>query len=66
MHIEKNMFGNIFNMVMDVKRKIKDNIKAIMDISLFCHNKNMKLVYDGSLVKKSKVAIDKNAQLLVY
>jgi hypothetical protein len=66
MHIEKNMFGNIFNMVMDVKEKTKDNIKAIMNISLFCHHKNIELVYDGSQVRKSKVAIDKNAQLLVY
>jgi len=66
MHIEKNMFGNIFNMVMDVKEKTKDNIKAIMYISLFCHHKNIELVYDGSQVRKSKVAIDKNTQLLIY
>jgi hypothetical protein len=48
MHIEKNMFENIFNAVMDVKWKKKDKIKARMDISLFCHRKNMELVYDGS------------------
>jgi len=35
MHIEKNMFENIFNSVMDVKRKTKDNIKAILDVALF-------------------------------
>jgi hypothetical protein len=34
MHIEKNMFENIFNMIMDVKGKTKDNIKARMDIAL--------------------------------
>ena len=28
MHMEKNMFENIFNTVMDVKGKTKDNIKA--------------------------------------
>jgi len=28
MHIEKNMFENIFNMVMDVNGKTKDNIKT--------------------------------------
>jgi hypothetical protein len=32
MHIKKNMFENIFNMVMDVKGKKKDNMKARMDI----------------------------------
>jgi hypothetical protein len=48
---------------MDVKRKTKDNIKARMDIALFCHRKNMKLVYVGSRVAKLKVSfvLDKNA-----
>jgi hypothetical protein len=41
MHIEKNMFENIFNTVMDVKGKIKDNIKARIDIALICHRKNI-------------------------
>jgi len=35
MHIENNVFENIFNTVMDMKNKIKDNIKAIMDITSF-------------------------------
>ena len=48
---------------MDVKGKTKDNIKAIMDISLFCNSKNIELVYDGSQVAKPKTnfALDKNA-----
>jgi len=68
MHIEKNVFGNIFNMVMDVKGKTKDNIKTRMNIALFCHRKNMKLVYVGSRVTKPKASfvLNKNAQLLVY
>ena len=41
MHIEKNVFENIFNTVMDVKGKTKDNIKA-----LFYNRKNMELVCD--------------------
>jgi predicted amino acid-binding ACT domain protein len=28
MHIEKNVFENIFNMVMDMKGKTNDNIKV--------------------------------------
>jgi hypothetical protein len=47
MHIKKNAFENIFNMMMDAKGKIKDNMKARMDIPLFFHRKNMKFVYDG-------------------
>jgi hypothetical protein len=68
MHIEKNMFENILNMVMDVKGKTKDNIKDIMNIALFCNNKNMELVFDGSWVAKPKASftLEKNAQLLVY
>ena len=56
MHIVKNMFGNIFNTVIDVKEKTKENIKARIDISLFCHHKNMELVYDGLQVAKPKVS----------
>jgi hypothetical protein len=56
MHIKNNVLGNIFNMVMDVKGKTNDNIKTRMDISLFCHHKNIELVYDGSRVAKPKVS----------
>jgi len=68
MHIEKNMFENIFNTVMDVKGKTKDNIKATLNLVLFCNHKNMKLVYDGSWVAKPKASfmLEKNTQLLVY
>ena len=63
MHIEKNMFENIFNLIMDVKGKTKDNMKDIMDIPLFCYSKNIKLVYDESRVVKPKVSffLDKTA-----
>jgi hypothetical protein len=68
MHIEKNMFENIFNTVMDVKGKTKDNIKARLDIALYCNCKNMELVYDESRVAKPRASfvLEKNAQLLVY
>jgi len=68
MQIKKNMFENIFNMMMDVKEKTKDSMKAIMDIPLFCHCKNVELVYDGSWVVKpnANFTLDKNAQLLIY
>jgi hypothetical protein len=50
MHIEKNVFENTFNTVMDVKGKTKDNIKARMNISLFCHHKNIELFYVGVII----------------
>jgi len=63
MHIEKNVFENIFNIVMDVKRKIKDNIKARLDKALFCNRTNMELVCDGSRVAKPRASfvLEKNA-----
>ena len=39
MHIEKNVFETIFNTVMDVKGETKDNIKARLDVALFCNRK---------------------------
>jgi hypothetical protein len=67
MHIEKNVFENIFNTVMDVKGKTKDNIKARLDVALFCNRKNMELVCDRSRVAKPRASfvLEKNAQLLV-
>jgi hypothetical protein len=68
MHIEKNVFENIFNIVMDVKGKTKDNIKARLDVVLFYNHKNMEMVCDGSRVAKPRASfvLEKNAQLLVY
>ena len=41
--------------MIDVKRKKKeDNRKTRMDIPLFCHHKNIELVYDGSQVSRPK------------
>jgi len=53
---------------MDVKGKTKDNIKARLDIALFCNSKNMELVFDGSRVAKPRASfmLEKNTQLLVY
>jgi len=68
MHIEKNVFENIFNTVMDVKGRTKDNIKARLDVALFCNRQNMKLVCDESRVAKPRASfvLEKNTQLLVY
>ncbi|KAL0448838.1 UNVERIFIED_CONTAM: hypothetical protein Slati_1440200 [Sesamum latifolium] len=36
MHIEKNMFDNLFNTVMDIKEK-KDNLNARNDLKIICN-----------------------------
>ena len=70
MHIEKNVFENIFNTVMDVKGKTKGNIKARLDIALYCNRKNIKgklCLRESRVVKpRANFVLEKNAQLLVY
>ena len=44
MHIEKNFFDNVFNTVMNVKDKTKDNEKARMDIHRECKRGDLELV----------------------
>ncbi|KAL0371870.1 UNVERIFIED_CONTAM: hypothetical protein Scaly_0868600 [Sesamum calycinum] len=36
MHIEKNVFDNIFNTIMDIKRKMNDNMNARRDLKIIC------------------------------
>ncbi|KAL0308943.1 UNVERIFIED_CONTAM: hypothetical protein Sradi_5836600 [Sesamum radiatum] len=43
MHIEKNMFDNIFNTVMDIKGKTKDNINARGDLKIICNHPELEL-----------------------
>jgi hypothetical protein len=37
MHNEKNVFDNVFNTIIDVKGKMKDNLKARRDLKVYCH-----------------------------
>ncbi|XP_039145548.1 uncharacterized protein LOC120282765 [Dioscorea cayenensis subsp. rotundata] len=41
MHIEKNVFDNVFFTVMDVKGKSKDNINARKDVGVLCDRKEI-------------------------
>jgi hypothetical protein len=61
MHIEKNIFENVFNMIIEVKGKTKDTIKVRMNVTLFCDFKNMELLNDEVRVVKPKTtfALDK-------
>jgi len=68
MYIKKNMFDNIFNMVIDVKGKTKDNMKARMDLALYCDHHDIELLNDRLHVAKLKTtfALDNGSQLLIY
>ncbi|XP_019256400.1 PREDICTED: uncharacterized protein LOC109234800 [Nicotiana attenuata] len=60
MHIEKNFFENVFNTVMDVDGKTKDNAKSREDLKEFCRRPELHAVGDEypkacyTLDKKSK------------
>ncbi|KAL0329064.1 UNVERIFIED_CONTAM: hypothetical protein Sradi_4893100, partial [Sesamum radiatum] len=43
MHIEKNVFDNIFNTVMDIKRKMKDNMNARRDLKIIYNHLELEL-----------------------
>ncbi|KAL0306921.1 UNVERIFIED_CONTAM: hypothetical protein Sradi_6109400 [Sesamum radiatum] len=43
MHIEKNVFENIFNTVMDIKGKTKDNLDTRRDLKSICNRLELKL-----------------------
>ncbi|KAL0392391.1 UNVERIFIED_CONTAM: hypothetical protein Sradi_2461900, partial [Sesamum radiatum] len=43
MYIEKNMFDNIFNTVMDIKEKTKDNMNARKDLKIICNHPELEL-----------------------
>ncbi|XP_045831211.1 uncharacterized protein LOC123922548 [Trifolium pratense] len=53
MHIEKNVFDNVFNTVMDIKGKTKDNLKARMDLKEYCNRRDLELKEqnNGKIIK---------------
>jgi hypothetical protein len=55
MHIEKNFFDNVFNTVMNVKDKTKDNEKARLDLAEICQRSDLELVrHDNGKITKLK------------
>nr|GEV82503.1 hypothetical protein [Tanacetum cinerariifolium] len=55
MHIEKNVFENIFNTIMDTS-KTKDNIKARMDIEKYCDRADLHVWKQNNKVLKTKAS----------
>ncbi|KAK4383670.1 hypothetical protein Sango_2723200 [Sesamum angolense] len=43
MHIEKNVFDNIFNTLMDRKGKMKSNLNAWKDLKIICNRPELEL-----------------------
>ncbi|XP_043807714.1 uncharacterized protein LOC110620936 [Manihot esculenta] len=62
MHIEKNVFDNIFYTVMDVNGKSKDNIKARQDLKVYCNRPELELLYNNGKVYKPKATYSLNKE----
>ena len=58
MHIEKNVFENILNTMMNVDEKTKDNAKSILDLMEICHRPKLHVV--DSKFPKACHTLDKN------
>ena len=43
MHIEKNVFDNVFNTVMDIPGKTKDNMNTWKDLRLYCNRPELEV-----------------------
>ena len=61
MHIEKNVFENVFNTVMNIEGKTKDNIKAREDLAMFCRRKELEKNVNGKY-PKANYTLDKNGK----
>ena len=69
MHIEKNVFDNVFNTVMDIKNKTKDNVKARIDLKEYCKRRELELhiLPSGKVLKpKAKFALSNEQRSFVY
>ena len=62
MHIEKKNFDNIFNTVMNVKGKTKDNAKSREDLKEFCHRPELHQDANVKKYPKACYTLDKDGK----
>jgi len=68
MHIEKNIFENIINTIIDVHEKIEDNVKSRMDVTDICDRQELHLqpsLSDKTVKPKAKFVLPMNKQRVV-
>ena len=56
MHVEKNVFDNVFNTIMNIKGKTKDNGNARLELALLCKCPKLELKYINGKPSKPKAA----------
>ncbi|CAM8951043.1 unnamed protein product [Rhodiola kirilowii] len=68
MHIEKNVFKNLYNMIMNAKEKTKDNdTNCRNNIALYCNRPELELRMNHRrmVANKAKYTLDANQQVIV-
>lgn len=66
MHIEKNVFDNVFNTVVDVLGKSKDSLKARMDLREICRRPDLEPFDQDRKYQKSNATIDPSKKRLLF
>ncbi|XP_047326651.1 uncharacterized protein LOC124930343 [Impatiens glandulifera] len=56
MHVEKNVFENLINTIMNVKGKTKDNLNARKDMFLICNRPELHIDPSSSFKRTNKVS----------
>ena len=62
MHIEKNFFDNIFNTIMNVEGKTKDNAKSREDLKEFCSRRELHRNETTNKFPKACYSLEKDAK----
>ena len=65
MHIEKNVFENVFNIVMQVERKTKDNEKAREDLKVLCRRLELEKNEATRKFPKACYTLDKHSKQIL-
>ena len=55
MHVEKNVFDNILNAIINIKGKTKDNMNAHLDMTIVCKRPELELLDRNGIIVKPKV-----------
>ena len=55
MHVEKNVFDNVFNTIINIKGKTKDNVNTRLDMTILCKHSEVELLDRNGTIVKSKV-----------
>ncbi|XP_021603851.1 uncharacterized protein LOC110608873 [Manihot esculenta] len=65
MHIEKNFFDNLFNTIMNIEGKTKDNAKAREDMREICRRPELEVNAETGRYPKAIYALDKLAKQVI-